>query len=377
MGEIRWSPPILRRRKFSAVIFWRGKRKQARSVGERACYDERGSSSLIHSPMDEEEWDYFFISSFFMASCAIASSFFMASCAIASSFFMASCAIASSFFMASLDIVSLVILSCANATGADTAPNDTMRADARSKTREELFMVYILSRLVWNDVCRQTKYAVDRRAVTTLAKLPWWKGPGSISSGVNATNRAHTPKGVKTLAEIWQGLRRQDALPVDDGGRRERRAHRRSCAAGSWPRQQAQRGNDIFRRQATAVIDIDISEGDAAILCDDERRRQRQFPALIAVDTGERLAVQPHRRTQFLWQRIDQTEAAPDHVAGVAQDIKFERVRFSHRQRPVRKLRRDRDDPPAERGDLRQRALVGAKLNIAIRTPATSVEGHH
>src|SRR5258708_1880970 len=40
--------------------------------------------------MDEEEWDYFFISSFFMASCAIASSFFTASCAIASSFFVAS-----------------------------------------------------------------------------------------------------------------------------------------------------------------------------------------------------------------------------------------------------------------------------------------------
>src|SRR5260221_1272409 len=157
-------------------------RKQARSVGERACYDERGSGSLIHSPMDEEEWDHFFISSFFMASCAIASSFymascpiassfFMASCAIASSFFMASCAIASSFFMASLDIVSLVILSCANATGADTAPNETMRADARSKTREELFMVYILSRLVWNDVRRQTQYAVDRRAVTALANF--------------------------------------------------------------------------------------------------------------------------------------------------------------------------------------------------------------
>src|SRR5258708_39036644 len=122
-----------------------------------------------------------------MGACPIASYFFMGLCAIASSFFMASCAIASSFFTASLDIVSLVILSCANATGADTAPNDTMRADARSKTREELFMVYILSRLVWTDVCRQTQYAADRRAVTALAKLPWWKGPGSISSGVNAT----------------------------------------------------------------------------------------------------------------------------------------------------------------------------------------------
>src|SRR5260221_9083576 len=154
-------------------------RKQARSVGERACYDERGSGGLLHSPMDEEEWDYFFISSFFMASCAIASSFFIASCAIASSFFMASCAIASSFFMASraiassffmasLDIVSLVILSCANATGADTAPSETMRADARSKTRDEFFMVRILSRLVWNDVGRRTQYGTDSRSATKL-----------------------------------------------------------------------------------------------------------------------------------------------------------------------------------------------------------------
>src|SRR5258705_4946519 len=125
--------------------------------------------------MDEEEWDHFFVSSFFMASCAIASSFFMASCAIAPSFFMASFAIASSFFMASLDIASLdvpslLILSCANATGADTAPNETMRADATSKTREELFMIYIRSRLVRNDVSRQTPYVADRRAVTELAK---------------------------------------------------------------------------------------------------------------------------------------------------------------------------------------------------------------
>src|SRR5260370_29183584 len=90
------------------------------------------------------------------------------------------------------------------------------------------------SRLVWNDVCRQTQYAVDRRAVTALAKLPWWKGPGSISSGVNATNRAHTPKGVKKLAELWQGSRRQDALPLDDGGRRERPARRHSSSARCW-----------------------------------------------------------------------------------------------------------------------------------------------
>src|SRR5258708_15433336 len=196
-----------------------------------------------------------------------------------------------------------------------------------------------------------------------LQILPWWKSAGSVSSGMNATNRAHTPKGVKKLAEIWQGLRREDAPPVDDGGRRERQAHRRSCAAGSWPRQRVQRCDDIFRGQATAVIDVDISKGDAAILCDDERRRQRQFPALIAVDTGVRLTVQPHRRTHILLQRIDQTEAAPGQPTRVAHDIKFERVRFSHRQRPVRKLRRDRDDPPAQRGDLRQPSFLCAKLN--------------
>src|SRR5258708_25058617 len=133
-----------------------------------------------------------------------------------------------------------------------------------------------------------------------LQILPWWKSAGSVSSGMNATNRAHTPKGVKKLAEIWQGLRRQDALPVDGGGRQERRPHRRSCAAGSPPLQRVQRCDDVFRRQATAVIDVDISKGHAAILCDDEPRRQRQFPALIAVDTGGPLSRQPHRRTPFL-----------------------------------------------------------------------------
>src|SRR5258708_40032442 len=152
----------------------------------------------MDSAVEEEEWDYFFISSFFMASFDIASSFFMASCAIASSsfftascaiassFFVASCAIASSFFMVSLDIVSLLILSCANATGADTIPIETMIADARSKTREELFMVYILFNVIRNDVSRQTQYAMARRAVTELAKLSCKRNASSVRVGVNS-----------------------------------------------------------------------------------------------------------------------------------------------------------------------------------------------
>src|SRR5258705_6428235 len=84
----------------------------------------------------DEVWDLFFGSSFFMVSWDIASSFFMASWDIASSFFMVSWDIASSFFMVSLDI-----LSCANATGANAAPSEMMTAEARSKAREELFMI--------------------------------------------------------------------------------------------------------------------------------------------------------------------------------------------------------------------------------------------
>src|SRR5258706_11192682 len=79
--------------------------RPVRSVGERACYDEQGRGSLLHSPMDED-WDHFFISSFFMVSLDIASSFFMVSLDMASSFFMPSLDMASSFFMPSLDIVS-------------------------------------------------------------------------------------------------------------------------------------------------------------------------------------------------------------------------------------------------------------------------------
>src|SRR5277367_7191594 len=94
----------------------------------------------------DEEWDHFFISSFFMPSLDIASSFFMPSLDIASSFFMPSLDIVS------LAIPSLPILSCANAAGADAAPSEMMTAEARSKTREALFMVLSFHKLVWNDV---------------------------------------------------------------------------------------------------------------------------------------------------------------------------------------------------------------------------------
>src|SRR5271170_4081970 len=128
---------------------------------------------LLHSPMDEE-WDHFFISSFFMPSLDIASSFFIASLDIASSFFMLSLDIASSFFMPSLDIVSLAItslpiLSCANAAGVDAATSEMMTAEARSKTREALFIVLSFQNLVWNDLGRQTEYVMDRHLVTKFA----------------------------------------------------------------------------------------------------------------------------------------------------------------------------------------------------------------
>src|SRR5712671_5431971 len=121
----------------------------------------------------DEEWGHFFISSFFMPSLDIASSFFIASFDIASSFFMPSLDIASSFFMPSLDIVSLAIpslpiLSCANAAGADAAPSEMMTAEARSKTREALFMVLPFKKTGFNDIGRQTEYVMDKHHVTEL-----------------------------------------------------------------------------------------------------------------------------------------------------------------------------------------------------------------
>src|SRR5579864_7709546 len=79
----------------------------------------------------------------------------------------------SSFFMVALDIVplaipSLPILSCANAGKADAAPSEMMTAEARSKTREALFMVLSFQKPVSNDICRQTEYTMKVDHVTSV-----------------------------------------------------------------------------------------------------------------------------------------------------------------------------------------------------------------
>jgi hypothetical protein len=43
-----------------------------------------------------------------------------------------------------------------------------MTAEARSKTREGLFMVLSFQKLVSNDIGRQTEYVMDRHDVTEL-----------------------------------------------------------------------------------------------------------------------------------------------------------------------------------------------------------------
>jgi len=86
---------------------------------------------------------------------------------------------------------------------------------------------------------------------------------------------------------------------------------------------------------------------DLAVGRDDIGRGQRQFPAVVAVDAGQRLIIRRQGGAQFLGQRIDEAERARDPVAGIAQHIEAELVH----------LRR------------RHRAAVG--------TPAAAVERHH
>jgi hypothetical protein len=83
------------------------------------------------------------------------------------------------------------------------------------------------------------------------------------------------PTSVGTFAETPHNLRRKYMFSVDGNGRSAVVGALTPCATGSWNRQRSLRGDDVLRRQAMAVVDVDIGAGDAAILCDDESRRQR------------------------------------------------------------------------------------------------------
>src|SRR6267142_2365581 len=106
----------------------------------------------------DEEWGHFFISSFFMPTLDIASSFFIAS-----------------FDIVSLAIPSLPILSCANAAGADAAPSEMMTAEARSKTREALFMVLPFKKLVSTTLVVKLNTLWTSTMLRSLYKLPFGK----------------------------------------------------------------------------------------------------------------------------------------------------------------------------------------------------------
>jgi hypothetical protein len=120
---------------------------------------------------------------------------------------------------------------------------------------------------------------MDMRLVTELAKLPEvrfrHKPVASNDDAINCACRLAARQGIGTFAETQRSSRRKHVFSVDGNARSTVVGALTPCATGSWNRQRSQRGDDVLRRQAMAIVNLDISEGDAPILCNDERRRQR------------------------------------------------------------------------------------------------------
>ena len=92
---------------------------------------------------------------------------------------------------------------------------------------------------------------------------------------------------------------------------------------------------------------------DAVVLDAEARGFPERMKRHNRIDPRQRFVVRPQRLAQLFGQRPDEPEAAGNPVPDVAEHVEGQFVRLGGRQRAVRQLRRDRDQPCAEARSLR------------------------
>jgi len=129
--------------------------------------------------------------------------------------------------------------------------------------------------------------------------------------------------------------------------------------------------------QPSGVVGIDIGELHRTLTPNHERPRHRKLPRFIPVIDPQINAPDVRvKLPQSCCQGEDEAELPRHAIAFIAQHLELQRVLLRHRQRLVRPLRRDGDELGAKRANLRQSLLIGPQLQVAIRSPDSTVEGY-
>jgi len=149
--------------------------------------------------------------------------------------------------------------------------------------------------------------------------------------------------------------------------------HIRTCSH-IFPNQPLQGCQHIHGVGPDAVVGVGFGEGDGVVLPDDEGRRKRETPALIAIDKRnvdkDGAIMQPQR----LGNRVGNPELGGEEGAGVGQHGEAEPVALDGKVVLPYKLRRNRDQQRTAFAELRVEDLPGFELRHAVRAPAAAEE---
>lgn len=123
-----------------------------------------------------------------------------------------------------------------------------------------------------------------------------------------------------------------------------------------------------------AVVGVGFGEGDGVVLLDDERRRERQAPALVAVDEGDVDEDGAVVQAQRLGDGVGDAELSGESGAGVGEDGEAEAVALDGEVVLADELRRDGDQQRAALAELGIEGLPGFELRHAVGAPAAAEE---
>src|SRR5205823_12469364 len=132
---------------------------------------------------------------------------------------------------------------------------------------------------------------------------------------------------------------------------------------------------DDGRVKAAREVRIDKGHANSPRLVDQEGPRHRQVPRVSAVERGQIRAHLFVRAAHRFSNGENESKLARHLVAHIAQERKGQFQLLDQSSAVTRRLWRNRNERGSPRLHVRQGLLIGAQLQMAVRTPLTTIEG--